>query len=253
MKSVPDELATLLAAADFDQFHSQCGDQFKTDLRRFLTATMDEIRIIASSRVALEILKTIGIADSAKFREAVLRRELLGTIAYEKQRDHSSHTLYNYLLGWYFFSRCDRLKDALIGEFAKRAVPHATLEPFQDNNKYFGCVWQYASLLHDIGYMFEGSLSRMAFETSSKQAEIGARVAHEYFNRAVWLEYGIDLPVMRVRLFDSLGPDFQPPSYNITESLGDIADELRTVGSLESLLLAVDTTLDGASEDWSAW
>jgi len=138
-----------------------------------------------SDRAALEILNTLGLEDSAQFREAVSRRELSGEIAYQKQRDHSSHTLYNYLLGWYFFAHSSKLKEALTREFKKRGVPHATLQPFRDNSTYFGCVWQYVSLLHDIGYMFEGGLSTMTFEESSEQANIGARVAHQYFHRGI--------------------------------------------------------------------
>jgi len=116
---------------------------------------MDEVRITTSNRAALEVLKTIGLGDFALFREAVLRRELTGEIAYVNQRDHSSHTLYNYLLGWYFFIQSGRLKKALAEEFNKRGVPDSTF-PFTDYSTYFGCIWQYVSLLHDIGYMFEG-------------------------------------------------------------------------------------------------
>jgi hypothetical protein len=101
MRVVPEELATLLSQPDFAAFHHECGTEFPEEVRRFLRATMDEVRLSTSSKVALNVLGTIGLTDAAKFREAVLRRELLGTIAYDKQRDHSSHTIYNYLLGWY--------------------------------------------------------------------------------------------------------------------------------------------------------
>src|ERR1700730_1626740 len=109
MKTVPNELATLSSQSEFKEFHSRCDVKFTNHLERFLTATMDEVRLTTSNRAVLEVLKTIGLADFAQFREAVLRRELSGTIAYEKQRDHSSHTLYNYLLGWYFFAHSDKL------------------------------------------------------------------------------------------------------------------------------------------------
>jgi hypothetical protein len=243
VKIVPEALGDLLSQPDFATFHHDCAE-FPAKLRRFLNATMDEVRLSTSSRVALDILNTIGISDAAHFREAVLRRELFGNIAYPKQRDHSSHTLYNYLLGWYFFTYCAPLKAALVAEFEKRGVPKAGVEPFENTSKYFGCVWQYASLLHDIGYMFEGSRSRMDFRATNEQAEIGARVAREYFNRIVWLEYGVDLAAMRDRLFESLGSDLRPPAFEQTDTLGGIADELRTVGNLGSLLGAVGAELD---------
>jgi hypothetical protein len=246
MKTVPEELSTLIVWPDFSKFHSGCGTQFSDQVRRFLTATMDEARLTTSSRVALRILNTIGISDFGHFREAVLRRELFGNIAYQRQRDHSSHTLYNYLLGWYFFAHCAKLKEALTRKFQKRGVPNVDVNPFQNVSKYFGSVWQYASLLHDIGYMFEGTCSRMDFDTSSKQPEIGARVAREYFNRTIWLEYDIDLAAMQDQLFESLGTKLRPPAFDKTDTLGNIADELRTVGNLDRLVPAVGADLNKA-------
>jgi hypothetical protein len=128
MKTIPKELESLNSQPEFNRYHRGC-DNFKYDVGRFLSATMDEVRIATSSRVALEVLKRIGLRDFALFREAVLIRELTGEIAYVNQRDHSSHTLYNYLLGWYFFLRSGRLKKALTEEFSERGVPGSTF-PF---------------------------------------------------------------------------------------------------------------------------
>jgi len=54
MKTVPEELTDLLASPEFSKFHSGCSTDFPGKIRRFLTATMDEVRLITSSRVALE-------------------------------------------------------------------------------------------------------------------------------------------------------------------------------------------------------
>jgi hypothetical protein len=86
----------------------------------------------------------------------------------------------------------------------------------------------------------------MDFEISSKQAKIGARVAAEYFSRTIWLEYGIDLAIMRDRLFETLGQTLRPPTFEKSDTLGDIADELRTVGNLDQLMSAVCVALDKA-------
>jgi hypothetical protein len=83
--------------------------------------------------------------------------------------------------------------------------------------------------------MFEGSRVRGEFETSSKQVEIGVRVAREYFNRAIWIEYGIDLNIDKDLLFEQLGNDLRPPKFEGAASLADIADELMTLGNLHSL------------------
>jgi hypothetical protein len=151
------------------------------------------------------------------------------------------------MLGWYFFAHSTKLKEALVKEFARRGVTRDNIEPFHNNEKYFGYIWQYASLLHDVGYIFEGSRSRMDLEMSSKQAGIGARVAREYFNRTIWLEYyRIELGGTRDELFEILGRSLSPPSFERIDTLGDIADELRTIGNLDRLLPAVSTALDEA-------
>src|SRR5262249_23633828 len=158
----------LLGWKHFCDFHAGCIADLERGLKRFLTATMDEVRTSTSTQVSLLILHIVGLSDAGKFREAVLRRELLGTIAYPRQRDHSSHTLYNYLLGWYFLRSCPKLRAALTDQLRKRGVPHAHIRPFATTFQYFGYVWLYASLLHDIGYAFEGGLSSMALDDSSK-------------------------------------------------------------------------------------
>lgn len=247
MNTVPKELAKLLKRSEFKKFHSRCDDKIYNHLERFLSSTMDEVRLTTSNRAVLDILETIGLKDFGAFRDAVLRRELSGMIAYEKQRDHSSHTLYNYLLGWFFFVHSEKLKSALASEFGKRGIPNKIGDAFKDGSTYFGCIWQYVSLLHDIGYMFEGNVTRMSFEESSKQAEIGARVARNYFNRAVWTDYEIDLAATRSQLFEHLGTKLRPPPFNRTNTLGDIADELRTIGNLDGLLPHVSAELGGIS------
>jgi hypothetical protein len=247
MKTVPEALGSLLKSPGFNEFHLPCGTEFGSDLLRFLNSTMDEVRLITSSRIGLKILSTIGISDAGFFREAVLRREVFGNIAYPRQRDHSSHTLYNYLLGWYFFAYSTKIKEALVEEFGRRGVLRHSIPPFGSNDVYFGSVWQYASLLHDVGYMFEGSRPRMDLEMSSMQAGIGAMVAREYFNRTIWLEYGIDLTSARNQLFEIVGASLRPPSFLKTDTLGDISDDLRTIGNLDQLVPAVSTAFDDAS------
>src|SRR5205823_1257748 len=122
MKAIPTELAELLNHAPFQKYHKACGPEFDNDLKRFLSSTMDEVRTSTSNRIARLILHIIDIRDFGLFRKSVLRRELTGTIAYPRQRDHSSHTLYNYLLGWYFFLGSKPLRETLDRQFARRGV-----------------------------------------------------------------------------------------------------------------------------------
>jgi hypothetical protein len=180
-------------------------------------------------------MQIIEIKDFGLFRKSVLLRELTGTIAYPKQRDHSSHTLYNYLLGWYFFCHSTAIKNAFVQEFNKRGVKKGDW-PFSTDATYFGCIWQYVSLMHDIGYMFEGGIPSLGFRESSEQAAIGARATREYFNREIWLDYNLEVPALRSELFASLGDTLKPPSFDRMESLAEIASQLRFLGSeLDSL------------------
>ena len=164
--------------------------------------------------------------------------KLTGEIAYENQRDHSSHTLYNYLLGWYFFIHSGKLKKALTEQFNKRGVPKSTF-PFTDYPTYFGCIWQYVSLLHDIGYMFEGGLSTLSFDPNT-QAQHGAKVAEEYFNRSVLQDYETN----RITLTKELGEELAPPAFADIDSLGKISSEVQFIGNLKQLLKQVAVALD---------
>src|SRR5262245_31830617 len=110
MKTIPEELETLTRKHEFKKYHRQCDDKFTNHVRRFLTATMDEVRSGTSKRVALEGLKTIGRRVLDLFREAGPAGEIRGEIAYEQQRGHSAHTLATYLLGWYLFIHSGNLK-----------------------------------------------------------------------------------------------------------------------------------------------
>jgi hypothetical protein len=232
MKAVPSELAELLNRRSFKNYHKPCGSEFDNDVKRFLESTMDEVRTSTSNRIARSILHIIDIRDFGLFRKSVLRRELTGTIAYPRQRDHSSHTLYNYLLGWYFFLNSKLLRKVLDEQFAKRAVGRrGSRWPFPSPDEYFGCIWQYVSLLHDIGYMFEGGLPSLGFRESTKQAAIGVRAARDYFHRQVWIDCNFDVPYLRATLLSLLGEALRPPSFKECDTLGEIASELQFVGS----------------------
>jgi hypothetical protein len=149
MAKVPDELGTLLAWPLFQEYHKSCPN-FSDQVDRFLRATMDEVRTSTSNKVVRSILHIIGLADFGLFRKSVLRLELTGIIAYPRQRDHSAHTLFNYLLGWYFFRHAAALSGPLDDHFKIRGVGVVSGPLFQ-RDVFFGHIWQYVSLLHDIG------------------------------------------------------------------------------------------------------
>lgn len=244
MKKVPVELGELLSWPSFMDRHKKCAD-FSNELQRFLDATMDEVRTSTSNRIVRSILDLIEISDFGLFRKSVLRRELTGTIAYPRQRDHSSHTLYNYLLGWYFFRHSPVLSKALNQHFAARGVgPKSPAIPFRSDSEYFASVWQYVSLLHDIGYMFEGGLPSLGFRESVEQASIGVRAANDYFHREMWVACNFDAPHLRAKLLSMLGDSLKPPSFDRCSSLGDIAGQLQFIADdLEVLATSTSKAL----------
>jgi hypothetical protein len=241
MKLLTQELEDLLSEPQFSRFHADLGIEFKSDLVRFLRCTMDEVRTTLARRIANSILDIIGYKDFGVFRDVVLKRELTGEITYPGQRDHSSHTVYNYLLGWYFFLHSHALRQVLLAQFEKRGVPRPHLDwPFSEPSDFFGCVWMYSSLLHDVGYIFEGGLPALGFRDSSEQAAIGAKVARRYFNRTIWIGYDLELTAAQSELIEEVGPDLKPPRFENMTSLAGIADELRWLGRLSHLSNAIE-------------
>lgn len=244
----PKELQSLLTQAPFASFCANCdpvGFRFDDALKRFLESSTDEVRVLTASRLSVALLDIMGMTDFDVFRDAVLRREIHGVMDYKKQRDHSAHTLNNYLLGWYFFLHSSRISEGLKREFRKRGVPSGTSLPANSEASYFGSIWQYASLLHDIGYMFEGGVQASGFELSSPRSAVGGVVCQRYFNRLVWQDFDLDLPSVRDAFLAEIGlrSDLLP-FRSSPETLDLIADELRTVGSLGSLCSYVRTGCD---------
>jgi hypothetical protein len=230
MKNVPQELWQLLSWKPFQDYHKSCPD-FPVELKRFLESTMDEVRTSTSNRIVRSILRLLEISDFGLFRKSVLRRELTGTIAYPRQRDHSSHTLYNYLLGWYFARHSTALSASLRTHFQLRGIGLKGAEaPFNSYEQYFAHVWQYVSLLHDIGYMFEGGLPSLGFRESVEQAAIGVKTARDYFHRQFWIDCNIDVPAITTKLFSLLGDSVKPPPFDRYDTLGEIAGQLQYVG-----------------------
>lgn len=112
----------------------------------------------------LRHLRIIDLADADHFRQGLLRREITGNMAYQRQRDHSAHTLNNYILGWYFFSNSIEVKKAISEHFAMRGIVGE-----ERAREGFGNLWPFVSLLHDLGYLFEGSINALDNATQNEQ------------------------------------------------------------------------------------
>ena len=101
-KPVVQELHEFTTTAkSFTAAHHECDNGL---LNRFLSSTMDEARLRFADRYAAGVLERYDLEDWVHFRHGVHRREVTGEISFDSQRDHSAHTLNNYLLGAHFLS-----------------------------------------------------------------------------------------------------------------------------------------------------
>jgi hypothetical protein len=174
------------------------GDGLVEDL---LQSRLDQDRIKFAEDYADIILELTDLKDAYWFRRGVWKKETLPETIYPRQRDHSVHTAHNYLLGWYFFTRCRPITEQLRRSFESRNL-EATFEPsFADS---FGGLWCFVSLLHDIGYLFEGSVPDEGTAGVDEGIRFGAEYASSYFTNIFWKECKlprIDDRIIAQRLF----------------------------------------------------
>lgn len=193
-------------------------------LESFLLSTLDEVRHRKADEWAHYALSVADHQDLMYFRKQVGRRELSGTIDYEKQRDHSAHTTNNYLLGWYLFDKYDKIRVPM-RRAIRRRLPHAN---DREANEFFGHAWHYVSLLHDIGYTCEGTIPALSFEGTTRPIALGASAIHDYFNYRFW--FGLDLDTQEIREVLRLH-GIQVPNFRAA-SLAELADLLCSTGDL---------------------
>jgi hypothetical protein len=207
------------------EFHLDVPEN-DNSLEKFLNATLDEVRLYHADRYANLVLKLSDLEDGRHFRQGVLRREASRDIEYQKQRDHAAHTLHNYLLGWYMYEYSPSVRVNLEKAIKARF-------PWKDNSvAVFGNTWPYVSLLHDIGYLFEGGLEILSTEPNSERVRRGGEIVQEYFRHRFWAETPFAAAKERARARELIKieePDLSP--FTITA----VADSLRALGNLETL------------------
>jgi hypothetical protein len=194
MPQSPSAIGELLRFVDTNttmrNFFSKPQDyaEFSRMLKKFLSATMDQVRTNDALACTRKILAVSDIDDFELFREGVWKREATGVIKYLGQRDHTAHTLNNWLLGWYLYSELPPVRKAMDSAIARRKWKREDIS----SEQFFGHAWLFTSLLHDIGYLFEGSLGTMDTGYQSEQAAIGLRAVDEYFHFWFWKHMKVD-------------------------------------------------------------
>lgn len=121
------------------------------ELGAFLSATTDSVRLARAARVARLILKNHDMEEWQDLRDRLQLAELLHVIPYKKQTDHSAHTLYNYLLGLYIYLHVPSYRASFVASLDRSPAEHSA----EALNRFL-IQWIFASLLHDIGYVFQG-------------------------------------------------------------------------------------------------
>jgi hypothetical protein len=142
--------------------------------------------------------------------------------------------MHNYLLGWYFFAACPAIRLQLIEALkARRLIPASATSGYNGEiiNR-FGETWIFASLLHDIGYLFEGEVPSGSMTLLDEGIREGARWASEYFEEVFWEEVGTRNVNERSALERLTG---MVPAVLREGGAGTVAQFLRDLGPLEVL------------------
>lgn len=236
-------------------FEDKYGKPIEKVLVGFLNSTLDEVRLKNANDFSKYALYISDKRSFSYFRRAESKREMSGEIDYDKQRDHAVHTLYNYLLGWYIFENIPAFSEAFKPIFAEsfqiKLEPNKIELKFYVEKKFmvkepkyflkeyplvnqFGDVWPIASLLHDVGYILEGSLSPATSKIEHDRVINGTKVIHDYFNHWLWRYTDVDF---RAAIDIANAIDCVVPDFKTSKSIPALSDHLRDVGNLKNINL----------------
>ena len=195
-------------------------------LRTFLHANMDEVRLRRASEFASVVLRSMEAEDADYLRRELLRREVWGDVSYPSQRDHSAHTVYNYLLGWYVYCHSQTIRQSLARHFTARNWAQS------DHEGAFAELWPLVSLLHDVGYLLEGTVPVSNTSGEDTHISTGADIVHNYFGHVFWQKSGIPTMPEQASLLALTG--ILPPSFS-SRSMQGLTAALRSLGDLERI------------------
>ena len=202
-------------------------------LANFLFATNDEKRIEFANDYSDFVLFRVDSREHNYFRIGVNRREISGDIGFPLHRDHQIHTLYNYLLGWVIY------QNTSISQPLNETISNVKAKTIhlkgESNENFFGKMWHYVSLLHDVGYIFEGDLPGNNIDFNNERLTRGANWVHNYFLHHFWADAAIDYISIRKILYKYLdinAIDFD--RINSMMALGDIITTLYNINEIKA-------------------
>lgn len=112
-------------------------------LKAFFASRSDIERLQRAEFLSERILSLTDFADMIPLRSTVATLEIKRLIGYNKQTDHTAHTLYLFLLGIWVYDHISEIRQAV-------DVSIDSSKPLQ----LFIFQWTFASLLHDVGYLY---------------------------------------------------------------------------------------------------
>ena len=216
---------------DLDEDPKQSRDLARL-LKNVFSSQTDEDRVHFAEAYADAVLSLTDLKDAIWFRKGVWLKEGLPTTLYHRHRDHSVHTMHNYLLGWYFFSNSAIIQKEFLRLFDARSMPNKF-----DFILWFGEVWCFASLLHDVGYLFEGQVPDGSMALIDDGIRSGVVWATEYFEHRFWNECQLQRADERKQIRKLA--DFEPNSIP-DAGPGTVAEFLRDLGELDHLRDAIE-------------
>lgn len=207
-------------------------------INEFLFSTVDEVRSRRANKLAKAILDLQLLGETMFFRESVLRREAGGDIAYPGQRDHTAHTVNNWLLGWLIYEKSETFREAFTKAANARRLMECRGPTPVPVDIVFGDVWIYASLLHDIGYLFEGAIEPMSWRTDHELAQQGIAVVRDILENQIWSEWGLSSLRDQRTARSAVSTWFSDRPRE--DTLVAIIEELKSLGDLRELFREID-------------
>jgi hypothetical protein len=197
---------------------------------QFFRSTMDETRQYYADEFSEYILFRNDMLDASYFRNIISRKELAREVDYDKHRDHAAHTLNNYLLGWYFYKNCKPVSDEFNNKIAylKKSLPVNFNEI-----EYFSHTWVMASLMHDIGYLFEGIIPALSSEPYGDFLRRSAGVVQNFIFHRFWFDTKLDLVYIDHILNSIL--KFQYEDFNSARTMIQLGDKLATIPDVDQI------------------
>jgi hypothetical protein len=131
------------------------------NIHTLFNARSDVQRLQIAEEISEDILETSDFADMKYIRDAVATLEIKRLIKYPNQTDHTIHTVYLFLLGIWIYDNVGEVKTTINNNI------HSSKKI-----KMFVFQWIFASLLHDIGYLFYQGVDENNIELLNKFDEM---------------------------------------------------------------------------------